>query len=179
MRSQLSLHHRLTHTSGCDVEPNVKMNCLAYTVDVIVEGQSVVYGHTETLYCSCNRNSNTGDYNVVDLWFWPLSSSGTNDDCFGFVWIQTKPAGTNQWWTDWKQSLIMLSALSLLREIYSWVLSAYWAWWTLCRDVNKCHHNPVGLWLKRKFWALCHSPNCCHPDPKLWRPNHPLHRDAV
>ena len=69
MRSQLSLHHRLTHNRGCDVEPNVKMNCLAYTVDVIVEGQSVVYGHTETLYCSCNSNSNAGDYNVVDLWF--------------------------------------------------------------------------------------------------------------
>ena len=65
----------------------------AYVVDVIVEGQSVIYCHTETLYCSCNRNSNAGDCDVVDLWFQPLSSSGTNDDRFGFVWIQTKLVG--------------------------------------------------------------------------------------
>jgi len=73
--------------------PNVKKSCLAYVVDVIVEGQSVVYCHIETLYCSCNRNGNVGDCDVVDLWFRLLSSSGTNDDRFGFVWIQTKPVG--------------------------------------------------------------------------------------
>ena len=47
------------------------MSCLAYVVDVIVEGQSVVCCHTETLYCSCDRNSNAGDCDVVDLWFRP------------------------------------------------------------------------------------------------------------
>jgi len=61
------------------------MSCLAYVVDVIVEGQSVVYCHTETFYRSCNRNSNVGNCDIVDLWYRPLSSSGTNDDRFGFV----------------------------------------------------------------------------------------------
>jgi len=69
------------------------MSCLAYVFNVIVEGQSVANCHTETLYCSCNRNSDAGDCDVVDLWFRPLSGSGTNDDRFGFVWIQTKPVG--------------------------------------------------------------------------------------
>jgi len=44
----------------------VKMSCLAYIVDVTVERQSVVYCHTETLYCSCNRNSNVGD--CIEFW---------------------------------------------------------------------------------------------------------------
>jgi len=69
------------------------MSCLAYVVNVIVEGQSVVNCHTETLYCSCNRKGDAGDCDVVDSWFRPLSGSGTNDDRFGFVWIQTKPVG--------------------------------------------------------------------------------------
>ena len=38
---------------------------------------------------------------------------------------------SNQQWTDWKQSLITLSALSALRAMYSWVSS--WAWWTFLR----------------------------------------------
>jgi len=37
----------------------VKVSCLTNIIDVIVEQQHVVYGHTETLYCSCNRNSYT------------------------------------------------------------------------------------------------------------------------
>ena len=69
------------------------MTCIAYVVDVIVEGQRGVYCHTETFYRSCNKNSNAGDCDVVDSWFRPLSGSGTNDDRFGFVWIQTKPVG--------------------------------------------------------------------------------------
>ena len=96
------------------------MSCLAYVSNVIVEGQSVVNCHTETLYCSCNRNSDAGDCDVVDLWFRPLSGSGTNDDRFGFVWIQKKPVGVrNQRWMDWKQSLITPSALSVVRAMYS------------------------------------------------------------
>jgi len=83
-RSQLSLHHRLTHTGRCDVEPTVKMSCFAYVGDVIT---------CCLLYCCCNRNSNAGECDVVDLWFRPLSSSGTNDDRSGFVWIQTKTVG--------------------------------------------------------------------------------------
>ena len=69
------------------------MSCLAHVVDVVIEGQSVVYYHTETLYCSCNRNSNASNCDVVDFWFRPLSSSGTNDNRFGFVWFQTKTVG--------------------------------------------------------------------------------------
>jgi len=62
----------------------VKTSCLAYVVDVIT---------CCLLYCCCNRNSNAGECDVVDLWFRPLSSSGTNDDRSGFVWIQTKTVG--------------------------------------------------------------------------------------
>ena len=32
---------------------------------------------------------------TMTLWFQPLSSSGTNDAGFGFVWIQAKPDGVH------------------------------------------------------------------------------------
>jgi len=60
----------------------MEMSCLACVVDVIVERQHVVGGHTEALYSSCNRNSNTGNCDV-DLWFRPLSSPGINDNRSG------------------------------------------------------------------------------------------------
>jgi len=44
-----------------------------------------------------------------------------------------RPLVSNQRWTDWKQLLIMPSALSVLRVMYSWVSSAYWTWWTFLK----------------------------------------------
>jgi len=68
-------HHRARHRlcvidwhTAADVtqSSNVKVSCLAYVVDLIVEEQRVVCGHTETLYCSCSGNRNyTGDCDIV------------------------------------------------------------------------------------------------------------------
>ena len=52
------------------------MGCLTYGVNVIIEGQCIVYNHAEALYCSCNRNSNVSNCDIVDFWFRPLSCSG-------------------------------------------------------------------------------------------------------
>jgi len=75
MRPQLSLHHWLTSTGGCDRARMWKWAVL-HTL-LTWPSKDSVYCHTETLYCSCNGNSKAGDCDIVDLWFRPLSSSST------------------------------------------------------------------------------------------------------
>ena len=48
----------------------------------------------------------------------------TDDDCFGFDWIQTKAVGVQPAMNGLETSLVTLKALSLLSAMYSWVSSA-------------------------------------------------------
>ena len=68
------------------------MSCLAYIVDVIVEGQSIVTPRLFTVRVTGTVTPAT----VTSFIFGSdlcLACAGADDDCFGFVWIQTKAVG--------------------------------------------------------------------------------------
>ena len=66
------------------------MGCLADVVDMLIEGQRAVYCDTQALYCCCVRNCGVSNLNSTDFFFRPVSCDGACQDCFSFVWIETK-----------------------------------------------------------------------------------------
>ena len=128
--SQLSLHHRLTNRRMWRRARMWKWVALHTLLTWSSKDRELLSSHTETLYCSCNRSSNAGDCDVVDLWFRPLSSSGTSQwrslrFCLDSDKVRWRPTAMDR---------LETVAECLVRE---WciveVSSAYWAWWTFLK----------------------------------------------
>jgi len=88
------------------------VSCLAYIVDVIVEGQRVVCRHTKTLYCCM---TGTGTMATVTSFICgfnlclALVQITVASDLSGF---RQRLLSSNQWWTDSKQTLITLNLVT-------------------------------------------------------------------
>jgi len=99
-----------------------------YTLLTWSSKDSVLWVVTPRLFTlfTCNRNSNAGDCDVVDLCFRPLSSPGTDDNRFGFVRIQAKPVGIQPSMNGLEIGID--NAECPVSAMYSWVSSVYWVW---------------------------------------------------
>ena len=95
---------------GVTQSPNVKMGCLAYGVNVIIEGQCIVYIFTPRLFTVLVTGTVTSE-TVTSLIFGsdrcraavPITIAS---DLSGF---RQSPLASSQLCTDWKQSLITLT----------------------------------------------------------------------
>jgi len=108
-RSQLSLHHRLTHTGGCDVDPECENELPIHALLKWSSKDRVLSVVTPRLFTVLVSGTVTPAAVT-------LSTCGS-DLCLTVVpmtiasvlsGFRQSPLASNQRWTDWKQSLITL-----------------------------------------------------------------------